>query len=48
MNADSTKGKKRKPKDIHITIVTNPTKLMQPYKTTNSKQTLPNVDNSQH
>ena len=48
MNADGTKGKKRKPKDVHITLVTNPTKLVQPYKTTSSEHTPPNGDNSQH
>jgi hypothetical protein len=48
MNADSAKGKKRKPKDNHITLVTNPTKLVQPYKTTSSEHMLPNGDKSQH
>ena len=48
MNADSAKGKKRKPKDSHITLVTNPTKLVQPYKTTSSEHMLPNGDKSQH
>ena len=31
MNSNCTKGKEQKPKDVHITIVTNPTKLVQPY-----------------
>jgi hypothetical protein len=48
MNADSTKDKKQKPKDNHITLVTNPTNLVQPYKTTSSEHTLPNGENSQH
>ena len=48
MNADSTKDKKQKPKENHITLVTNPTKLVQPYKTTSSKDTPPNGDISQH
>jgi hypothetical protein len=48
MNANSTKGKKRKPKDVHIILVTNPTKLVQPYKTTSSAHMPPNGDNSQH
>jgi hypothetical protein len=47
MNANSTKGKK--PTDNHITLVTDPTKLVQPYKTTSSAHTPPNAgDNSQH
>ena len=48
INADSTKGKKQKPRDVHITFVTDPTKLVQPYKTTSSEHKLPNVDNFQH
>jgi hypothetical protein len=48
MNADSTKGIKQKPKDVHLTLVTDPTKLVQPYKTTSSEHTLSNGDNSQH
>jgi hypothetical protein len=48
MKADSTKCKKGKPKDVHITVVTDPTKLVQPYKTTSSEHTLPTGDNSQH
>jgi hypothetical protein len=47
MNANSTKGKKRKPKDNHISLVTDPTKLVQPYKTSSSAHTPPNGDNSQ-
>jgi hypothetical protein len=47
MNANSTKGKK-KPKNIHITIVIDPTKLMQPYKTTSSAHTLPHIEQAQH
>jgi hypothetical protein len=46
MNANSTKGKK--PTDNHITLVTDPTKLVQPYKTTNSAHTPPNADNFEH
>ena len=41
------KPKKRKPKDIHITLLTDPTKLVQPYKTTSSEDMPPNGDNSQ-
>jgi hypothetical protein len=48
MNADSTKGKKRKPKNVHITLVTDPTKLVQPYRTTSSEHMPPNGDNSQY
>jgi hypothetical protein len=48
MNADSTKGIKRNPKDVYLTLVTNPTKLVQPYKTTSSAHTSPNADNCQH
>jgi hypothetical protein len=48
MNANSTKGKKQKTKDNIITLVTNLTKLVQPYKTTSSAHTPPNGDNSQH
>ena len=48
MNVDSTKDKKQKPKDNHITLVTDPTKLVQPYKTTSSAHTSPNADNCQH
>jgi hypothetical protein len=40
MNADSTKG--------HITLVTNPTKPVQPYKTTSSEDKPPNGDKTQH
>ena len=49
MNANSTKGKKQKPTtDNHITLVTDLTKLVQPYKTTSSAHTPPNADNFQH
>jgi hypothetical protein len=48
MNANSTKAKKQKPKDIHITLVTDPTKRMHSYKTTSSEHTPPNGDHSQH
>jgi hypothetical protein len=48
MNANSTKAKRQKPTDNHITLVTNPTKLVQPYKTTSSAHTPPNADNFQH
>jgi hypothetical protein len=48
VTSNSTKGKKRKPKDIDITIVTDPTKLEQPYKTTSGAHMLPNVDHAQH
>jgi hypothetical protein len=48
MNTNSTKGKKQKPADNHITLVTHPTKLVQPYKTTSSAHTPQNGDNLQH
>jgi hypothetical protein len=48
MNANSTKGKKQKPTDNHMTLVTDPTKFVQPYKTTSSAHAPPNADNFQH
>jgi hypothetical protein len=48
MNANSTKAKKRKPTLNHITLVTDPTQLVQPYKTTSSAHTPPNADNFQN
>ena len=47
MNSNSTKGKKQKPKEVHTTNVTDPTKLVQPNKTTSSAHTLPNVEHAQ-
>jgi hypothetical protein len=47
MNANSTKAKIRKPTDNHISLVTDPTKLVQPYKTTSSAHTPPNAENFQ-
>jgi hypothetical protein len=49
MNSNSTKGRKWKPKDVHITIFTDPTKVVQPCKKpASSAHRLPNVDHAQH
>ena len=51
MNSNSAKGTKRKQKDDHITIVTDPTKLVQPYQATSNANHFANhfqeVDNAQ-
>ena len=47
MKSNSARGKKRKQKDVHITIVTDPTKLVQPYNTTSNEFLLQDIANMQ-